>query len=148
MKMKVKEVMVKKVTSLKPEDNARDALELLFKMKISGLPVIDSEARIVGMYTEKEILAYLLPSYIEKVGRFIYEEDPKAIKNKFAQLTDMKVAQLMRKEVVTIGEEASLCEAARIMLTQKARRLPVVNSSGKVVGLIARQDVLTAIANQ
>lgn len=146
--MKVKEVMVKKVTSLKPEDNARDALELLFKMKISGLPVIDSEARIVGMYTEKEILAYLLPSYIEKVGRFIYEEDPKAIKNKFAQLTDMKVAQLMRKEVVTIGEEASLCEAARIMLTQKARRLPVVNSSGKVVGLIARQDVLTAIANQ
>lgn len=46
--MKIKEIMTKEVVGVKPEDNARDALSLLFKMQISGLPVIDSNNKLVG----------------------------------------------------------------------------------------------------
>ena len=77
--MKVEEIMTKDVISISPETNAREALDLLLKMKISGLPVIDEKRKLVGMFTEKDILTYTLPSYIEKVGRFIYEENPKSI---------------------------------------------------------------------
>ncbi len=55
---------------------------------------------------------------------------------------NIKVAKLMRKDVVTTTEDTALCEAARIMLTQKARRLPVLDKTGKVVGIIARNDIL------
>jgi len=146
--MKVNEIMTKDVISIKPEDNAKDALTLLFKMQISGLPVIDENGKLAGMFTEKDILSYILPSYIEKVGRFIYEENPKSTKKKFVELNKIKVRQLMRKDVITTTEDTALCEAARIMLTQKARRIPVIDKSGKVVGIVARCDILKAFAKE
>ena len=146
--MKVKEIMVKDVTSISPETGADEALDLLEKMQISGLPVIDENGKLVGMFTEKDILSYILPSYIERVGRFIYEENPKSTKKKFMELSKIKVRQLMRKDVVTTTEDTTLCEVARVMLTQKARRIPVVDKSGKVVGIVARCDILKAFAKE
>ena len=146
--MKVSQIMAKDVKSLSPEMNAKEALELLFKIQISGLPVIDQDGKLVGMFTEKDILSYILPSYIEKVGRFIYEENPKSTKKKFMELNKIKVRQLMRKDVVTTTEDTSLCEVARVMLTQKARRIPVIDKSGKVVGIVARCDILKAFAKE
>lgn len=146
--MKVKEIMTKEVVSIKPDDSASDALNLLFKMQISGLPVIDAQGKLTGMFTEKDVLSYILPSYIEQVGRFIYEENPKSTKIKSAGLGKVRVSQLMRKEVVTTTEDTALCEVARVMLTQKARRLPVLDKSNKVVGIIARGDVLKALARE
>ena len=146
--MKVKEIMTKNVTSISPEICGQEALDLLQKMQISGLPVIDDKNKLVGMFTEKDILSYILPSYIENVGRFVYQEEPKTIKKKIGDLGKIKVAQLMRREVVTATEDASLCELARIMLTQKARRLPVLDKAGKVVGIVARYDVLRAMASE
>ena len=146
--MKIKEIMQRNVKSISPETDVKEALGLLEKMEISGLPVIDKEGRLVGMLTEKEVLSYILPSYIEKVGRFIYEENPKSTKRKFAELSKIKVSQLMRKGVVTAGEDTGLCEVVRIMLTQKARRLPIIDKSGKVVGIVARCDVLEAFRKE
>jgi len=146
--MKVKEIMTKEIVSVKPEDNAKEALGLLFKMRISGLPVIDTKAKLVGMFTEKDVLKHILPSYVERVGRFVYEENPKSIKKKFQDLVNLSVAQLMRREVVTIDENTTLCEVARLMLTQKLRRAPVLNKEGKVVGIVARGDVLKALTGE
>jgi len=146
--MKIKEIMEKEVVSVKPDDTVRDALIFLFKMRISGLPVIDARGKLVGMFTEKDVLSYILPSYIEKVGRFIYEENPKSIKKKFMELDKVKVSQLMRRDVITTDEDAALCEVARIVLTQKTRRLPVVDKSGRVIGIVAREDVVKAYARE
>lgn len=146
--MKVKEIMKKDVVSVRPTDSVRDVLNLLFKMEISGLPVIDADGKLAGMFTEKDILSHILPSYIQKVGRFIYEENPKSTRLKLAELEKIKVAQLMRRDVITTTEDSTLCEVARIMLTQKARRIPVVDNSGKVVGIVARGDVLRAFSRE
>ncbi|MCX5703775.1 MAG: CBS domain-containing protein [Candidatus Omnitrophica bacterium] len=146
--MKVKEIMASKIVSIKPDDNAQGALVYLFKMKISGLPVIDTQGRLVGMFTEKDILTAILPSYIEKVGRFVYEENPKSIKKKFEGLVNLTVSQLMRKDVVTVDENASLCEVAHLILTQKVRRIPVLNKEKRVVGIIVREDIVKAYARE
>lgn len=146
--MKIKEIMIKEVKSISPDATAQEALDLLEKLQISGLPVMDDKDKLVGMFTEKNVLSYILPSYIEKVGRFIYEENPKATKKKFTELSKIKVSQLMRREVVTTTEDTTLCEVARLMLTQKVRRIPVVDKTGKVVGIVARCDVLKAFAKE
>lgn len=146
--MRVKEIMVKNVTSISPETAASEALDLLENKQISGLPVIDKEGKLVGMFTEKDILSYMLPSYIEKVGRFIYEENPKSTKRKFMELSKIKVSQIMRKDVVTTSEDTTICEVARIMLTQKARRIPVIDKVGKVLGIVARCDILKAFSKE
>lgn len=146
--MKVKEIMTKELVSIKPDDNAKDALDILFKMQISGLPVIDTQGRLVGMFTEKDILKQILPSYLEKVGRFVYEENPKSIKKKFQDLANLSVSQVMRRDVITIDEDASLCEVARLMLTQKIRRIPVLDKEKRIAGIVAREDIVKAYARE
>jgi len=146
--MKIREIMTKEVKSISPDATAQEVLDLLGKLEISGLPVIDDKNKLVGMFTEKNILSHILPSYIEKVGRFVYEENPKTTKKKFAQLSKIKVSQLIRREVITTSEDTTLCEVARLMLTQKARRIPVVDKNGRVVGIVARADILKAFAKE
>jgi len=147
--MKVKEIMTKEVTSVSPETDVKKALNLLLTMGISGLPVIDDKGRLLGMFTEKDILRNILPSYIEKVGRFIYQENLKSIKNKFEGLAKLTVSQLMRKDVITVDENTNLCEVAHLMLTQKVRRIPVLDEKEKkVAGIVAREDVVKAYARE
>ena len=143
--MKVLEVMTKKVISLKPEDNAKDALDLLFNMKISGLPVIDEKNKLCGMFTEKEVLAKILPSYIEAVVEYVYQDNPKAVKQKILEMAHLRVKDVMRRDVITVNEDAPLCEVAHLMFVQKARRLMVLNKAKEVVGIIARGDVVKAL---
>jgi len=143
--MKVKEVMTKDVISITPDTNASEALELLLKMRISGLPVLDEKNKLVGMFTEKEVLSAILPSYVEKVGRFVYQENPKAVKQKTLAFRHLKVKDVMRRTSVTLDEDTTLCEVARIMLTQKARRTPVLNKAKEVVGIVSRGDVVEAL---
>jgi predicted transcriptional regulator len=100
------------------------------------------------MFTEKEILAKVLPSYLERVGSFVYNENPKAVKQKIAGLGSLKVKEVMRREVVTVYEDTTLCEAAHLMLTQKVRRTPVLNKSKDVVGIVAREDVVKALLEE
>jgi CBS domain-containing protein len=140
--MKVKEIMTKEVVSIQPDTNAKEAVGILFKMHISGLPVINESGKLVGMFTEKDILRNILPSYIEQVGRFVYEENPKSIKKKFMELENIRVSKLMRPEVITVDEDTSLCEVAHIMLTQEVRRIPVLDKEKKVIGIVAREDIV------
>lgn len=146
--MKIKEIMVKEVESMSPDISAKEAMDILFKLKISGLPVMDRDGKLVGMCTEKEILSYLLPSYVYQVGSFVYEENTKAIKKKLEGLNEIKVNEIMRKEAVVVNEDATLFEVAKIMLTKNARRLPVIDGSKKVLGIVARCDVLRAMVKE
>lgn len=146
--MKVVEIMSKEVKSLSPDMSAKEAFDIISGMEISGLPVIDKDGKLVGMFTEKDVLSHILPSYIEKVGRFVYEQNPKSTKKKITELGNIKVSQIMRKEVLKVNEDTTLCEVGRIMLTDKARRIPVVNKDGVVVGIVARCDILKAMAKE
>lgn len=143
--MAVKDIMVKKVITLSPEMSADEALQKLLEKEISGLPVVDKNNKLIGMFTEKSILRAILPSYVEKVGQFVYDADSKKLAEKVQRLNQIKVKDIMRQEVVTAGPEAPLYEVARIMLIQKIRRVPVVDKDNIVIGIIARQDVLKAL---
>ncbi len=143
--MKVREVMKEDIKSLLPDMSVKDALDLIFKMRISGLPVIDKNGKLVGCFTEKDVLKIILPSYLSQVGGFIYEDNPKNIKNKFAKLSELKIIDVMSKDAYTINNDASLSEAARLMLVKDIRRIPVLDKSEKVVGIVARCDILKAL---
>lgn len=143
--MKVKEIMTKEVKSLSPDMNAGDALKLLQKMKISGLPVISDKNKLVGMFTEKEILSEILPSYIKTVGKFVYQDNPKATRQKIQAFSAKSVKDVMRKNAATVSDDTTLCEVAHVMLIHALRRIVVLNSSQEVVGIVSRGDVLQAL---
>lgn len=143
--MKINEIMTRNVRTLLPDTPVKDAIAALLAQKISGLPVVDSAGKLVGMFTEKDVLKSVLPSYVSQVGKFVYENTPKTMTAKVAKLDEFKVADLMRREVVTVTEETPVSEVAHIMLTQNVRRIPVVDRDQKMVGIAARSDVLENI---
>ncbi|MEK6715553.1 MAG: CBS domain-containing protein [Candidatus Omnitrophota bacterium] len=143
--MKVKEIMTKDVKSLSGEETVKDALDIISRLEISGLPVIDKDKNLLGMFTEKDVLRIILPGYLTQVGAFVYGDDPKNIKNKFLNLHNLKVTEAMNKAVETVKEDTSLSEAARLMLTKNVRRMPVLDANKKVTGIISRYDVLAGL---
>lgn len=143
--MKVKEIMTKEVDSLSSEMNAKDALKLLQEMKISGLPVISDKNKLIGMFTEKEILSEILPSYIKTVGKFVYRDNPKATQQKIQSFCAKSVKDIMRKNAVTVNDDTALCEVAHVMLIHNLRRIVVVNNNQEVAGIVSRGDVLEAL---
>jgi len=146
--MKIKEIMEKEVISLSKDTKVKDAFLKLLELHISGLPVLDENLKLVGMFTEKDILRAILPGYLDKVGRFVYEENPKIVRKRLVEIQELPVKDLMRHEVVTVDEDTSLCEVARLMLTQNVRRIPVLNKEKKVVGIVAREDILKQFARE
>ncbi len=143
----VKDVMSRNVKSISPDMSAKDALKVLMDTKMSGLPVIDADGTLAGVFTEKEILKAIIPVYVEQVGVFVYGEDSKTEIKKLAQLDRFLVRDLMRKEVPTVEEDTSLTEAAKIMLTKSERRIIVLKDK-KPVGVVTRYDLVRELARE
>lgn len=146
--MELKDIMTRDVITVSPNMTLRAAVQLLFKLKISGLPVVNEKSEVIGMITEKEIIAMSLPNYIEQVGDFAYMLDSEPFRNKFGDIDKILVKDVMRKDVVTVSIDTPVAEVARSMLSQKARRMPVLDKNKKMAGMIARADIVREIAKQ
>jgi len=143
--MKAIDIMLKQAQTLSPEMSVKEALDIFFKIKRTGLLVVDSSGKIAGTFTEKDILKQILPAYISNVGGFVYQDNPKGIKNKVADFVNLKVRDVMFKDVVTVDEGATISEVARIMITKNIRQLPVIDKSGKFLGVIGRHKVVSML---
>ena len=106
---------------------------------VSGLPVLDDQGRIVGIITEADFLA-------REAGR----AEPRRRRLLDALFSEPQVAeaenveQAMTLDPVVIYPEASLTEAARVMVNHGVKRLPVVDADGRLRGVISRADVVAA----
>ena len=89
----------------------------LIKNQISGAPVAGKDGKIVGIVSEADIVA--------KKGK-----DVKAI---------------MSKKIISVGEDTSVEEIAQLMTTHNIKRVPVMRG-GKIVGIVSRADIVSAIA--
>jgi CBS domain-containing protein len=134
--------------TIPPEMSVREAARHLFEKQISGLPVVDENRKVVGMITEKEIINMALPKYAEQYGDFdvILHEEP--FIEKIAGADRIRVKEIMRKEVLCVSEDVSVPEVARLMIAKKARRIPVLDKDRKLVGIIARADIVKKIARE
>jgi CBS domain-containing protein len=139
--------MSRDIKSISPDENGEEALKMLMHSGSSGLPVIDRNRRVLGVFTEKEILKTILPIYVKDVGAFSYVGSSKSQLNKLAHLGRFRVIDIMRQEVPTVNEDASLTEVSHIMLARNERRV-VVTKDGKATGVITRFDVVKALAKE
>jgi acetoin utilization protein AcuB len=130
--MLVRQRMTKSLITLKPEDSLQHAHDRLQKYRINQLPVV-RDGKLVGIITDRDVRdAY--PSSL----RHIRAEDVQ----EFADVHT--VEQVMTHEVITIGPEATLREAAFRLRQSRLGALPVVEN-GKLVGIITRSDLLDAV---
>lgn len=122
-----REIMATKLVTLSPEMDVFAGIEVLVKHKISGAPVIDSESRLLGIFSEKSVMKVLVDAAYD-------------------QLPTNRVDAFMDTEPHTINETTQLISMAQIFLTTPRRRLPVIRD-GILVGQVSRRDVVKAALN-
>jgi CBS domain-containing protein len=115
--MIAKDIMTRDVITVNPTMTIKSLAMMLIKNQISGAPVADKVGKIVGVVSESDIVA--------KKGK--------------------DVKSIMSKKIISVGEQTPVEEIARMMTTHHIKRLPVMND-GKVVGIVSRADIVSAIA--
>jgi CBS domain-containing protein len=144
--MMVRDFMTRPVIALGPEASVAEAAKLMLQHRISGLPVVDSAHKLVGIVSEHDLLRrgedaagrnkrHWLHLMIDRAG--LAEES-----NHFH---DRKVSDVMTSNPITVYPTTSLSEACRVIVQHCIKRLPVVES-GDLVGIIARTDFMRALA--
>lgn len=138
--MKVCELMTKDVVSVTPETSLRDAASLLVERRISGLPVVNEAAEVVGVLSEADILVKAGGS-VSRNRLLGWLLDPDlGLEDKIRAET---VGEAMSAPAVTITAQRPVHEAARLMVGENVNRLPVVED-GRLVGILTRADVVRA----
>ncbi|AXL93061.1 hypothetical protein C4J65_00705 [Streptomyces sp. CB09001] len=120
-----------------PQAPFKDVIALMDQWKVSALPVLEGEGRVVGLVSEAD----LLPK------EEFRDSDPDRF-TQMRRLTDLAkaggltAADVMTAPAVTVHPDATLAQAARIMAQRKVKRLPVVNAEGLLEGIVSRADLL------
>ena len=139
----VREIMTKNVVTISKDDTLLEAAEILRKNGISGAPVLNEEGELVGIISEADVLKVLEAERFpfSKLFHLLERED---IKEELEKATKTRVRDVMSKNPQTIDADASIYDAASIMHSRGFNRLPVVEN-GKLVGIVARADILAAL---
>lgn len=116
----VKHIMIEDVVTAKLNITIKDAVRTLHEKHVGSIVITDDNQKCVGIFTERDAI------------RIIANEVP----------LDTTIDQVMTKNVATIGEEASLEEAWRLVISHRIRHLPVVDSKGELAGLLSVRKLL------
>lgn len=140
--MRVADLMTTDVVTVTPETSLRDAAALLAERRISGLPVVDTEGRVVGVLSEADIVAKAGgPSREHRLLGWLLDPDVD-LADKIAART---VSDAMSAPPLTIDAQRPVYEAAKVMASEGINRLPVVDGE-RLVGIVTRADVVRAFA--
>lgn len=107
-------VMIENPYSINSDKSIQDALDIAEEKEISGLLVVDSNSKLIGIVTERDLL--------------------------FANQND-KISDVMTKDVVTANVGVSLDEAKQILHKHRIEKLPLIDESGAIKGLITSKDI-------
>jgi CBS-domain-containing membrane protein len=134
----VGDVMIEDVVSVSPSTPFKRLVDLLWINEVSALPVVDDRGVLAGIVTETDPLAraeFKANSARGSTSRALLYE-------KLEHAAPLTAADLMTSPVVTVKAEATLSEMARLMRSRHLRRLPVLDQTGALVGMVSQVDLL------
>jgi CBS domain-containing protein len=150
MSKTVAEVMTTDLVTVSPDTTLQEAIQILAEGKISGLPVVDAQGKLVGIISETDLTWQATgvdtPPYVMFLDSVIYLQNPAKHNQEVHKALGQTVGDAMSDRPTTIKAHQLVWEAARIMHEKKVRRLPVVNDQSELVGIITQGDVIKMMA--
>jgi len=132
---RVNQLMSDRVVTVGREASCHDAVTLMVRNKIRHLPVVDHEGVLCGILTDRDLRHHLFePEVFRAIGRVPVER----------MLSETSVRKVMSAPAISIGGDAELEEAARVMRQEGLGSLPVVER-GRIVGIVTETDLLRRI---
>ncbi|AVQ99165.1 CBS domain-containing protein [Oceanobacillus iheyensis] len=148
--MKIEEFMIRDVISVNKETTIKQLLEKLVQNKITGVPVVDEEGKLLGMVTDGDVIRHIQPK-----GRTVYDIFSLILVSEQTDLTERlsyslnrPVKEIMQKNVFTVTPKSPIDEAMDVFSKHHIKKIPVVNPASRVIGVISRGDLIRYITTQ
>lgn len=125
--MSLKPLMTEEVTSLPPNATVLDAAKFMTDMNVGSVVVVDGD-KPIGILTDRDIMTKVV----------VERKDPQTV----------KVKDIMASPVVTISVEKDIVDVTKLMSTHGVRRFPVIDSDGRIIGVIALDDILVFLGEE
>ena len=147
--MPVSDFMTTDVLTFGPDQNVQEAMQQLVARSIDAGPVVDANGAVVGMLSTGDLIVEEARVHFPTVVNFLgvnvtWPFEHKDLDDTMAKALGASVGEVMTAVPVTIEADASVEDAATVMHDHDLSRLPVV-TDGRLVGLIARGDIVKAI---
>lgn len=144
--MQAADIMTTDVVTVEPETEIRTIVDLLLKNRISAVPVVDGDRKVLGIVSEGDLMRRIEGG----TGRHqswwlgLMTGDADRAKD-FVKTHGQRASEVMTRDVVSVDEHAELGEIARILEEKHIKRVPVVRD-GRLVGIVSRSNLLQALA--
>ncbi len=142
------DLMTRDVAVVHPETSLLQAVKLMAQRRISGMPVLDSDGKIVGMISEGDLVRWH-EGYSERQARWLdmlaegFQLAPAFLDGIREQ--NRKVKTVMSPGAITVTEDVPARDIAHMMYSKNIKRVPVLRD-GTLVGIVARSDLVRALA--
>lgn len=144
--MKAGDLMTHCVVTIAPEASVSEAIARMISHQVSGMPVVDDDGRLVGIVSEGDFLRRHELHTDGPPRRWLeLLQGPGAPAEDYARSHGLTVDEVMSREVVSVGPDAELREIVRLMDEHAVKRVPVIED-GRVVGIVTRADLMSALA--
>jgi CBS domain-containing protein len=139
--------MNRAVATTTPETTVEEVATLMINLRISGVPVLDRSGQLVGIVTEGDLLRRAETGTEHRRSRWSeWFSANSQLAAEYIKSHARRVEDIMTREVVSVGQLATLGEIAERMETKRIKRVPVVHD-GKIVGIVSRADLLQVLAS-
>ena len=147
----VRDVMTTPVTTLRPDDKVEHAADVLAERNVGALPVVDDDGALVGILRDDDLIAsearVHVPTFINFLGLgMAFPGEMKHLEQELKKIAGATARDVMQADPPTVGPDATLEDVATIMHDRGVNSLPVVDADKKVVGIVARADIVRFIA--
>ena len=147
--IKVKDLMTTNVVTVLPDTTLRELYTILQKERVTGVPVLDSYGKLVGVVSQRDLIIAETQSLantsaysdIEELFSSRFIEDDRVMRRRFNW-----VEEIMTRHVITTQPDATIRDVCRLMCEKQVKRLPVV-AGDRFVGIISFTDVMQFFAN-
>ncbi len=149
-----REIMTAPVVTFDEDTTLREATFIMARRKVSGAPVMDRDGRLVGVLSESDILEEALRKMGDEMPcrslSFLSLPYERIVRNEevcrqFSEVGDVKVGDVMNDEVIAVNGDDDAEKALETMVRFDVNRLPVVDEDGRLIGIVARQDIIWSL---
>jgi len=141
------------VVSVTEQQTLQEAIELMARHNISGLPVTDEQKVLVGIISNTDIIRYSQQVSIVPlmdlsgwVSPHTNIADIASLRKGVDLLANTAVSRLMKKKVYTASGNTEIIDLARSMSQRKINRIPILDSDRKLIGIVTRADLVRSLA--
>lgn len=144
--MQAIDIMTTKVVSVGPDAEVHDIAQLLLKHRISAVPVVDGEHRVIGIVSEGDLMRRVKDDSDHRDSWWLSLFAGGKDAGDYVKSHGRKAHEVMTPDPLTVEENTPLHSIARLLEKHHIKRVPVL-SNGKLVGIVSRANLLQGIAN-